>query len=112
MGRGWRPLLAGAIVVVAVFLLAQRPIFEPSAPASVATGGDFYRGQVVFERDCSGCHGAGGEGGAGPRLLDSGLEPVEIAATIEQGAGVMPPALVTGSDEADVVAYVASLATP
>ena len=110
MGRGWRPLLAGAVVAVATFLLAQSPIFEPDVSASATTGGDFYRGQVVFERECAGCHGGDGEGGAGPRLVDSGLDATEIAATIEQGAGIMPPALVTGSEQADVVAYVASIA--
>jgi mono/diheme cytochrome c family protein len=112
MGRGWRPLVAGAIVVVAVFLLAQWPIFEPSAPASSTTEGDAARGQVVFDRECASCHGPGGEGGAGPRLVDSGLAAAQIATTIEQGAGIMPPALVTGADEADVVAYVASIASP
>jgi len=112
MARGWRPVLAGAIVVGVVFLLAQVAIFEPSAPAGATAGGDFYRGQVVFERECSSCHGAGGEGGVGPRLSGSGLDATTIASTIEQGAGVMPPALVTGAEEADVVAYVLSISSP
>ncbi|MGH7540200.1 MAG: c-type cytochrome [Gemmatimonadota bacterium] len=116
MGRGWRPVLAGAAVVVGVFLLAQWPIFEPSVdtstPAVPAAGGSTARGQVVFESECAGCHGPGGEGGTGPRLAGSGLDATEIAATIRQGAGIMPPALVTGPDEAEVVAYVVAIATP
>jgi mono/diheme cytochrome c family protein len=112
MSRGLRPLLAGAIVVVTVLLLAQWPIFEPSESSSAPAEGDAARGQVLFDETCSSCHGPGGEGGAGPRLVDSGLAAAEIAATIEQGSGIMPPALVTGQDEADVVAYVASIATP
>lgn len=113
MGRLWRPLLVGAAIAVATFLLAQWPIFEPSAPAAgSATGGDVYRGEVTFERECAGCHGAGGEGGAGPRLAESALASDEIAATIRQGAGIMPPALVSGQDEADVVVYVVSIASP
>jgi mono/diheme cytochrome c family protein len=114
MGRGWRPLVVGAIVVLATFVLAQYAVFEPSA-ASVAdvAGGDFYRGEVVFERACASCHGPGGEGGSpGPRLVDSGLDAAVIASTIEQGRGVMPPALVTGQEQADVVAYVAAISTP
>ena len=112
MGRGWRPVLVGAAVVVAVFLLAQWPIFEPSETASTTVEGDATRGQVVFESECAGCHGPSGEGGTGPRLAGSGLAAAEIAATVRQGAGIMPPALVTGEDEADVVAYVEAIATP
>jgi ubiquinol-cytochrome c reductase cytochrome c subunit len=114
MGRGWRPLVVGALVVAATFVLAQYAVFEPSA-ATVAdvAGGDFYRGEVVFERSCASCHGAGGEGGSpGPRLVDSGLAAAVIASTVEQGSGVMPPALVTGQEQADVVAYVVAISTP
>ena len=112
MSRAWRPVLVGAIVVVAT--LAQAQIFEPSAPAqAVGTGGDIYRGETVFQRDCASCHGSGGEGGGiAPQLADTGLDAVEVAATIRQGAGVMPPALVSGRDEADVVAYVVGIAQP
>ncbi|MEX0850465.1 MAG: cytochrome c [Gaiellaceae bacterium] len=114
MSRAWRPVLVGAIVVVVTFALAQAQIFEPSAPAqAVGTGGDIYRGETVFQRDCASCHGSGGEGGGiAPRLADTGLDAVEVAATIRQGAGVMPPALVSGRDEADVVAYVVGIAQP
>ena len=112
MGRGWRPVLVGATVVAAVFLLAQWPIFEPSEPSTTTAAGDPARGQVVFEGECAGCHGADGEGGTGPALARSGLTAAEIGATVRQGAGIMPPALVSGQDEADVVAYVESIATP
>jgi cytochrome c551 len=114
MGRGWRPLVVGAIVVVATFILAQFAVFEPSASTDAGVaGGDPYRGQIVFERTCASCHGAGGEGGSpGPRLIDSGLDAAEVASTVEQGTGVMPPALVTGQEQADVVAYVVAISRP
>jgi mono/diheme cytochrome c family protein len=111
MERLWRPVLVGAVIVVATFLLAQWPIFEPDAPASTAAG-DAANGEVVFARECSSCHGAGGEGGVGPRLVDSGLDAATVAATIEQGAGIMPPGLVSGDEQADVVAYVVSISSP
>ena len=111
MSRGWRPLLAGAIVVVAVFLLAQWPIFEPSSDENVLLGGA-ERGAVLFGESCAGCHGRNGTGGTGPALAESGLDADEIASVIDSGAGIMPPAIVTGQNQADVVAYVESIANP
>jgi cytochrome c551 len=114
MGRGWRPLVVGAVIVVATFVLAQFAVFEPSVSSDVrVAGGDFYRGEVVFERECASCHGPGGEGGSpGPRLIDTGLDAAEVASVIEQGQGVMPPALVSGGEQADVVAYVVAISRP
>ena len=104
----------GAVVAGATFVLAQMAVFEPPAPpAATLAGGDVYRGQVVFERACASCHGPGGEGGSpGPSLVDTGLDAAEVTATIEQGRGVMPPALVSGQEQADVVAYVVGISQP
>jgi mono/diheme cytochrome c family protein len=112
MGRGWRPILVGAVVIVAVFALAQAQIFEPDGPsAGTPTGGDPARGALVFEQECAGCHGAAGVGGSpGPRLVGSGLDAAEVAVVVAQGAGVMPPGLVSGRDRDDVAAYVAVIA--
>ena len=114
MGRGWRPIIVGAAVAAGTLVLAQAQVFEPSAPAAGGVaGGDVYRGELVFERECAGCHGIGGEGGdPGPRLVGSGLAAADVAARVEQGVGVMPAGLVSGEDEADVVAYVVSIANP
>jgi mono/diheme cytochrome c family protein len=109
MPRAWRPILAGAVVVVAVFLLAQWPIFEPSSESSVLLEGA-ARGEVLFGEQCAGCHGRGGTGGTGPALVDSGLDEAEIRAAIEQGPGAMPALIVTGQNQEDVVDYVASIA--
>ena len=108
MGRLWRPLLVGAVVVVAVFLLAQWPIFEPEA----STNETLPRGAVLYEAECSSCHGPDGEGGIGPELAGSGLDAAEIAAKIEEGGGGMPADLVAGDDVGEVAAYVASIANP
>ena len=114
MRRGWRPILVGGAVVAGTFALAQAQVFEPSAPAvATVSGGDIYRGEIVFERECASCHGTGGAGGGvGPRLQGSGLDAAAVRAAVQQGRGVMPAALVSGEDEADVVAYVVSLSTP
>jgi mono/diheme cytochrome c family protein len=102
MTRIWRPLVVGALIALGVFVLAKAQIFEPSASSGdPSASGDADRGAVVFERACAACHGTGGEGGSGPRLVGSGLD-----------RDVMPGGLVTGQDEADVVAYVVSIAGP
>lgn len=113
MARLWRPLLVGAVIVVAVFGLAKARVFEPSAPATPASAGDSARGAEVFASECAVCHGPGGEGGdPGPRLVGSGLTADEVTERVRQGSGIMPPGLVSGQDEADVVAYVVSIAAP
>ena len=114
MGRGWIPVLVGAAVVLCTFALAQARIFEPSVPAaSAAARGDVYRGETVFQRECAGCHGAGGQGGGvGPRLFGAGVDVATVTAAVRQGRGVMPAGLVSGREEADVVAYVVSISTP
>jgi mono/diheme cytochrome c family protein len=107
-----RPPLVGALVVVGVFALAKARIFEPSA-GKAAGGGDPHAGQVVFEGKCAGCHGTGGQGGTpGPRLIGAKLTASDVTQRVEQGGGVMPAGLVSGKDEADVVAYVVSIANP
>jgi mono/diheme cytochrome c family protein len=113
MGRGWRPILVGAVVVIATFVLAQAQVFAPDAPSAGTVAGDAERGEAVFERTCTGCHGEGGVGGnPGPRLVGSGLDAAEVAAVVEQGRGVMPPGLVSDVDLEDVSAYVATISGP
>jgi len=114
MGRGWRPILVGAAVAAGTFALAKAQIFAPSAPAgAAATGGDIYRGETVFQRECAGCHGDGGRGGGvGPALVETGLDAADVSATVQQGRGVMPAGIVTGQEQADVVAYVVSVSSP
>jgi mono/diheme cytochrome c family protein len=109
MSRGWRPILVGGAVVVATFALAQAEIFAPSAPAGDAVAGDIERGGAIFQRECATCHGAPAEGGVGPALVDTGLDAATVGAVVEQGRGVMPAGIVSGQEQADVVAYVVSV---
>jgi mono/diheme cytochrome c family protein len=111
MGRLWRPVLVGGVIVVATFLLAQWPIFEPEAAEGPLLGNP-NSGAEVFADECAGCHGEGGQGGTGRRLVGSGLDAETVAATIAAGTGIMPPGLVSGQDEVDVIAYVVSISTP
>lgn len=114
MGRGWRPILIGGAVTIATFALAQAEIFAPSAPAGgAAATGDFYRGETIFQRECAGCHGDQGKGGGvGPVLFETGLAATDVAVAVQQGRGVMPAGIVTGQEQADVVAYVFAISSP
>lgn len=103
----------GLVVALGVFALAKAQIFEPSADAGGSTAtGDAIRGAVVFEDECAGCHGMGGTGGSGPALQGTGLEASFVTERVREGGGIMPAGLVSGQDEADVVAYVVSISSP
>jgi mono/diheme cytochrome c family protein len=109
MSRGWRPILVGGAVVLATFVLAQAEIFAPSAPAGDAVAGDVETGEGIFQRECASCHGVSAEGGIGPALVRTGLDAATVTAVVQQGRGVMPAGIVTGQEQADVVAYVVSI---
>jgi mono/diheme cytochrome c family protein len=125
VSRPWieRRLLRLVIVPLALlvalwggtFALAKLHLAKPGAPKVAGTPvelGDAYRGETVFEQTCSGCHGVGGKGGVGPRLIDNPISLAAAKATIESGRGVMPARLVGGQNEADVLAYLATLLRP
>jgi mono/diheme cytochrome c family protein len=97
----------------ATFGLAKAHLAEPGAP-KVAPGqkialGDVYRGETVFTQTCAGCHGVGGKGGVGPRLIGLAIPLAQVKAQIDAGGGSMPAKLVSGQQERDVLAYVATL---
>jgi cytochrome c551 len=100
------------VIVAAVFVLAEAQIFEPSASSAPAAQGDPVRGAVVFSRSCAGCHGEEGVGGSGPALVGTGLTADRVTEQVRQGGGIMPAGLVSGQEEADVAAYVVSIAGP
>lgn len=103
------PLLFLAVWGATLGLAFWHP-FKPSAAASPPATGDPARGKSLFATNCSGCHGAGAEGGVGPRLAGSDLDAENVAAVIAAGRGVMPAGIVTGQEAADVAAFVASIA--
>jgi mono/diheme cytochrome c family protein len=112
MGKALRPLALLAIVAAVVFALAEAHVLKPAAPKAAGSSirlGDVYRGETVFQQQCAGCHGNGGAGGVGPKLAGAALTPAAVKAQIDRGGGVMPAGLVSGAEEADVLAYVASI---
>ena len=72
--------------------------------------GDVAAGQTVFEAKCGGCHAElGKKAGVGPAIVGSTLSTDEIRTQIKNGTGAMPGGLVSGTDLADVVAFVESI---
>jgi mono/diheme cytochrome c family protein len=98
-----------AVVSITVFVLAQVHPAKPELTAVASkdiTLGDPARGHELFASTCSGCHGPNGTGGGiGPKLAESGISLGVVKATIDGGNSVMPPGLVKGKDEEDVLGY-------
>jgi mono/diheme cytochrome c family protein len=90
-------------------------LLHPAKPGTPKTNGkvklgDSYRGETIFSTTCAGCHGQGGTGGGiGPKLAGAAI-PISVAkAQIDNGGGSMPAGLVKGQQEADVLAYLATI---
>jgi mono/diheme cytochrome c family protein len=98
-------------VSAAVFLLARLALAEPSAPETSGDVvlGDAYRGQIVYSQSCASCHGATGEGGIGPALQGNPISIEATKAQIDSGSGTMPAGLVSGAQEEDLLAYLATI---
>ena len=97
------------------FALAKLHLAKPGVPKSSGSIvlGDVYRGQVVFSQSCAVCHGPDGKGGGvGPRLQDDKISLAAIKAQIDSPRGTMPPKLVTGQKERDVLAFLSTIVAP
>ena len=93
-----RPLALFLVVSALVFGLAKLHLAKPGVP-KIAVGtqvalGDPYRGETIFGQTCASCHGIGGKGGVGPRLIGDSIGLARVKAQIDQGGGAMPPAIV------------------
>jgi mono/diheme cytochrome c family protein len=107
-------LLVFVVVVAGVFTLAELHLARPGLPKAVAGQnvvlGDFYNGQTLFGQKCAACHGTDGKGGpVGPKLVGLPIALAVAKAQIDAGGGAMPPGLVTGRREADVLAFLATI---
>jgi cytochrome c551 len=110
------PLVLFVVVSGTVFILAQLHPARPEVPAAAAGAvqtGDAYRGETFFIDKCSSCHGVGGAGSdIGPRLAGAPVTLAAAKAQIDNGGGAMPAGLVSGQEEEDVLAYLATILQP
>jgi len=107
------PLVLFVVVSGTAFTLAKLHLAKPAAGAAgPVTLGDAQRGQMIFKQTCGGCHGMNAEGKIGPRLAGAHLTVAQAKTQIDNGSGIMPGGLVSGSREADVLAYLAKIFAP
>lgn len=98
----------GTCSSAALAVLALTTVFNPglgvslswaseTTSAPIAEGADFdllySRGQGGFQSNCSSCHGAAGQGDAGPALVGNDLlaDTRDIVRTVIHGYSYMPP---------------------
>ena len=110
----WRlaavPLALFLAVSGIVFAVAKATPFEKDAGAGAAlTLGDAKQGQTLFATNCAVCHGPDAGGDIGPALRGTGISLVEARSVIRTGRGIMPAGIVSGVDEADVLAYLGTI---
>jgi mono/diheme cytochrome c family protein len=99
------PLVLFVVVSGTAFTLAKLHPAKPETSSAPAKLGDAKRGQVIFRQTCGGCHGTNAEGGVGPRLAGAQITTEKAKAQIDNGGGIMPAGLVSGTREDDVLAY-------
>lgn len=90
---------------------AKGTLAGSTAGATAASApGDAAAGKTVFEAKCSGCHADLGQAaGVGPKLAGRGLTGERIRNQVTNGGALMPGGIVSGTDLADVTAYVTSI---
>ncbi|WP_081908983.1 cytochrome c [Deinococcus sp. YIM 77859] len=94
----WVAIVCAAIMwIILLFLFNKETAPEPVVvdPAVVASINREWPtvGKAVFAANCAGCHGAQGQGGAGPALAGNEKivkDPVYVHSTIVKGKGAMP----------------------
>jgi mono/diheme cytochrome c family protein len=114
--RAVLPVVLFVAVSGAVFALAKLHLARPGVPRAAAGDkvqvGDFYRGQTVFSQKCAACHGPDGKGGpVGPKLDGLAITLGVAKAQIDNGGTTMPGGIVTGVQERDVLAFLATILT-
>lgn len=96
-------LVAALAAVVFVIMLFVAQPSDDDVAAGTSNGGGAYvaetgalptTGQEIFQVRCSGCHGAKGQGGTGPRLagtvVDDFPDVKDEIAKVAGGGGIMP----------------------
>jgi len=99
-------------------LAGTAAITSCASGSAVPSDPKLAQGQEVFNTNCVACHGSGGGGGTGPRLIGVGdrmTEDQEIAKITDGVSGTAMPAWgsrLSAEEIAAVTAYTRSLTAP
>ena len=109
-----RPLALLVVVSGVVFTLAQLHLAKPSVPSAAAGSKIRHRRQLSrldrLRPDVWGLPRRRRQGRAiGPRLISDTISLAAVKQQIDAGGGSMPPGLVKGAAERDVLAFVATI---
>ncbi len=110
-----RPLQMGVACGLYILLIAlthsvraQKPQGKGKhGPAAADPKASVNAGHTLFQKNCSPCHGANGQGGEGPNLQKLKLTDAIIGTTIKKGVKGEMPAFGNKFKEADVRALTA-----
>lgn len=103
-------LLTAVLVVVLVSYHLRRA--DPYVHDVLARQGNAEQGQVIFQLNCAGCHGADADGRVGPSLhrVASRKSRVGLIAQVTSGkTPPMPQFQPTSQEMADLLEYLQSL---
>jgi mono/diheme cytochrome c family protein len=104
--------LAGALGIVSLALpwsvQAQKPQGKGKpGTATTRPKAAIETGRILFQKNCSLCHGASGQGGEGPNLQKMTLTNATISTTIKKGIKGEMPAFGSKFKDADIKALAA-----
>ena len=100
--------MAMGIALLAMAACGQKASDPQRVDDILALDGDPVAGEVVYGDNCSGCHGANGEGGSGPTMSSVAKNSeAGIINVVLSGEESMPSFdTLPDQDIADVVAYI------
>jgi mono/diheme cytochrome c family protein len=106
---GLAVVLAVVLIVVGVYQIRRS---DPYVQSVLSLNGDASRGHVIFQQNCSVCHGLNADGRVGPSLHHVASRKSRIGLIHQVTSGKTPPMpqfQPTPEDMADLLRYLESL---
>ncbi|WP_218081987.1 c-type cytochrome [Anthocerotibacter panamensis] len=82
-------LLLGGAVAIALTVNAPHP--DPYVASVMTLQGDGAQGRIIFENNCSGCHGLDAKGEVGPSLMKVSQRRSDTQLITQVVSGKTPP---------------------
>lgn len=108
----WILLAVLAVVLMALVAFHHIRRSDPYTQNVLALQGDLVQGQVIFQLNCAGCHGADADGRVGPSLHHVASRKSRVGLIKQVTSGQTPPMpqfQPTPEEMADLLTYLESL---